>query len=400
MSAIGQDVRIFKTKQWGMYPYWMACFIFCVLPILLIAVLPIHDLFLPGHVSDLALAGLLIFISIGVAVFSFRFAPRAAGRRIEIDSEEIREIGFYRTKSMPLAEVRGFEVVGNQQATCIRLCTKTPSYGKIRIDQQYERYAELVDWIKAGFTDLDAARYDEELKEISSNERLGSTPEARAAKYRLVRLVCYAANGIGTFVLMWAMIHPRPYHALIWTLIVLPFVAFLILRWFAGAVKLDGSTKSAYANVAVLWLGSPFALCLQAMKMNLFDFERFWEPFALITAGFGALTVWLAPETRRPLWKLILYATFWSMFGGGVTLTLNAAYVTSKPIVSHVEVRAKRVNHDRGASYFLTLSPWYTLQKEKELAVSWPVYQKYSVGDLATVQTRIGFFGIPYAFVE
>ena len=83
----------------------------------------------------------------------------------------------------------------------------------------------------------------------------------------------------------------------------------------------------------------------------------------------------------------------------GEVVEVNGELDTSPPETFHPTVVQKYITRGKGTSYHMVLSPWGSHPGEHSVDVKSVVYNKYRVGDVATVDEYSGFFHIPYFFV-
>ncbi len=346
-------------------------------------------------------AVLLITILI-VGYFFARFSLVAVNKhRIEIDSQAIREIGVFRVHELLLDEIEGFRIVTTQYVNYLMLIPKNSHLRKMRVALIVEHRDRLLEWAHHNLTDLDRVGYKMEMNEILSNDALGFSPEAKMMRMAQARKWCRRLN-LGSLVMcLWGMIWPQPYQLVMWILLFLPVTGLILLHHCEGLVKLDGKAKSAYPNVAQVFLMPGLVLALRAMlDWHILEWHNFWNPFTVFTLGLLGLLFTMAYEMRKKIASAILFALFCAVYGYGATIVLNGILATAQPVSYQAQVMQKRISTGKHTDYYFTLSAWGPRNKDTEVTVSKAVYGRHPEGGTVTVFVRDGRFGIPFYFVR
>jgi hypothetical protein len=359
----------------------------------------VYSPFEPGRPFNLesVIVG-IIFFGMGALLFAYIFFV-LPNKRIEINGEEIRQIGLFSTKSLTVREIDGYRLIADRTLT---LVPRTPDRPMLKIDLILQNSLELVDWAQQYFKDLNATGYEEDLAEIYRDENLGASLEEKAKTFKGINKCCNVLNI--SFLLLgmvWCGLWPRPYQMVIWFLAILPLVAMLFAIRFRGLVTLDAKRYSAYPSVVVAFLTAPLILAIRAVAdWNILEWDKFWVPFALLSLGLLSAVYWLIPDLTKKFGKAMIFVLFCAAYGYGTTVTVNGILATSNYRRYHPKIIEKCSVINRGVTYYITLSPWGPKKKDVEVRVRRWVYNKYSIGDAATVYVRDGKFGIPFYFVR
>jgi len=346
---------------------------------------------------------LLGILSAGVGVFMIFLIGFMVKSRIEIDATEFRYVGvgIFKTKALPLDEIAGFRIIPTQYVKTLSVVSKNPRFKKMTISLTLERQAEFLEWMECNLTNLDKAEYQQGLVEIYQNEKLGESPEEKAAAYKQAKKWCRLLSGAATGAGLWAMFFPQPYDAAIWTLICLPFVGLLFLKRFEGIARFNAKKNGAYPSVDAAFLMPGLAMGLRALfDWHVLEWNSFWAVFAAIACGYFIISICVARDIRRTAMTISTCCLFSVIYGAGATITLNGMLADSKFTRYHAEVLKKHVSTGKTTTYYLTLSPWRNRTEKEDVTVSRSTYSEYKQGDTAEILVRTGKFGIPYYIVR
>ena len=346
----------------------------------------------------ISVTGLLLSLLMAYAmVSSAKYQVAAFPDRIEIT----RAFGL---KVIRLEDFAGFRLTGSHGDDFVRFVPKSGKPGKGRGPRMSLAMANaegFKTWLAEVSRNLDEADREKDLQDILADESLGSDPAERAAALGKAKRFEKILNGAALVLLLWSIFRPRPYDALIWILIVFPFIALAPARLFPGLVRWDGAKKGAHPTVAAPLFLVSIALALRAMlDWKILAWPHFWMPFAVATlALFGALVAQFK-EVREQPGAIALALGLCAIFGYGAAVGLNGILDESRPQVFAAQVLDKRESHGKHTSYYLELSPWGPRTRPREVGASARMYRAARKKDSVGILVKEGALGIPWFYLK
>jgi hypothetical protein len=357
--------------------------------------------FLEGRSGE---TGLVVFCFVTGAGFMllFLFACFSVFKsRIEIFPDRIRNVGLFRTTELLSDEISGFRVLSTQYVRILLLVPKNAGTKKIKIGLIVEDEADLLERLNRNFTNLDDVQFQEEMKQVLHDTRLGETQEQRLSVLDRARRWARILNGVGIVTMFWAILKPQPYAYAIWTLIILPLIALGFVRFFGGVVKFDGEKQSAFPDISPAFLMPCLGLTLRAfLDWNILNWDNFWLPFAALSLSLYWLTRMVARGARRKVSTALALVIVCALYGYSSVISVNGILDRTTPSVFRAWVTGKRISRGKHTSYHLKLSPWGPRKDEKEVDVRKAVYDRNGIGDSVDVVVRHGRLKIPWFYIK
>jgi hypothetical protein len=332
---------------------------------------------------------ILLFIYAFLSMFKVRF---------EIHPGRIRDIGLIRSKEIPLDDIDGFRILAGQT---LILLPKNPNAKKIKTSLVFERQTELLSWLSERFTDLDALDLQDEANRILNDQQLGQTEDHRIWFFNKAKRLSQVLNGFGFFLFVWTIFKPEPYQILIWTLLLYPLLALLFVRFFQGALTLDGKEQSLIPNVGLAFILPCILLALRAaLDYSILEWNQFWLPFAIFGFSLFFLTLLLAKDTRKRVITMIAPLLFCAVYGYAAVINLNGILDKSNPSIYKAKIMDKKISGSKRTEYIFKLAPWGRGSEEEEVDVGKTTYSNHGIGENADIIVKNGTFGIPWFYVH
>lgn len=321
---------------------------------------------------------------------------------IELHPDRIREVGLFRSTEIRINDIRGFRLLAAQYPPTLMLLQSNQKIKQIKTALMVEHRVELFRWLNRNFTNLDAVDFQEEMEEVLHDTRLGESKEKRQCLLDSAIKWSRILNGLGLAVIFWAIFAPQPYNFVIWMLVMSPLVALSFVRYFHGALKLDGDKEGGgLPNIAMAFLLPCFGLTLRAfMDFNILNWNGFWLPFIFYSISLFLLILLIARDIRSRMGTAILLFLFCALYGYSTVISLNCILDGSTPSLYQAEIMEKRVYRGKITSYYLRPSPWGPGQVDREIYVSKSVYDRSSVGEVVDVVVRNGRLGITWYDID
>jgi hypothetical protein len=200
--------------------------------------------------------------------------------------------------------------------------------------------------------------------------------------------------------LVWGVVFPRPYYAVVTVLAVLPLVAIGLMTRSRGLYRADRLPNDAHPNLGAVLIGPGIALALRAMMdIHLLDWQQ--VPGPVLLGGF-ALTFVLARVDRTLLKRratLFAYFLFMSVYAYGVVMQANALLDRSQPEIFRVAVLGKSATPGNHPTSHLQLDRWGPHQQANDVMVSAAFYTTVNPGDQVCVLLRPGLLRIAWYVV-
>lgn len=362
--------------------------------------------FREGSYDEIRLVIVCLILGAGVWTFFFCLFLTVFKSRIEIYSDRIRSVGPFKTKEVLLDQISGFRILRTGYGRELLLMSKEPAARNIKIDFGFERQSDLLVWVNRNFTNLDAADFFKEVKQVEQDANLGDTREQRVYVLQRARRWATILNGLAIFVGLWAFFKPYPYEYVIWTMIMLPLLACVSVRHFKGALKFDAGLQTVFPDTGLTFVSTTMLVFRAFIDWNILAWDNFWAPFAAVSLSFYCLILWSAKDvknkkgTKNIIANTILLAVTCMIYAFGAVICLNGILDSSAPSTYKARVIDKGRSTGRHMSYFMKLSPWGPRKTDQEVDVRKSVYGKYKAGDDAVVVVLRGKLGIPWYFVH
>ncbi len=315
--------------------------------------------------------------------------------RFEIGDGSIRSVDFWRTREMRLADIKGYQYSPKRNGTLIFLSESQ----KIQVMMFFENPKDFQQWLEANLKNLSISPSHQDMAAALSDERLGTSEEARRAQIDRARKWKKLSWVVAPF-LVWGMFYPHPYDAVIWVAVLAPVAASGLLILFPALVRFDAPANSVYIPVSPLVVMPGLILGMRALlDWNVFDWHHFWIPFAAFTVCLFMLYFALEGDLRKRPGLMLVCLLYCAVYGSGAVVCLNGILDKSVPALYSAKVIGKRVSYGKHRSYYMTLSPWGEVTEQKEYSVFPNIFQSRPVGQKVTVSIKSGALNVPYYYI-
>jgi hypothetical protein len=282
----------------------------------------------------------------------------------------------------------------------VYLVLKDKPRKRIGIPSNLERYSEIVQWLDAHLTNLDALEFKAEEAKILEDADLGATPDERQEKLERARRRLKQARWVALAVSFWTLVYPAPYELAIAVTALLPIAGIVLVIRSHGLVRIDDDARGVHPSAWVLMIPGA-ALAFRAFAdYNMVDYNDIWFPAGAVLAVLGGLLFWSASEYRKRPAQFLSVLFFLAFYSYGLTVQINCLLDTSEPTIHPVKVLNKRESKDRYKLLYFTVSPWGERPSDNEIQVSRPVYNAVRVGDTVHVKEKSGLVGIRWFYTR
>ena len=253
-------------------------------------------------------------------------------------------------------------------------------------------------WFNA-LPDLEAQERVATLEMVERDPKLGTNAKERVAKLEQAKQLAKVLNFAPFALLMWALIHPQPYGAVIACAAALPWVAVVLVWAKPGVFQFDGKQGDVRPNLAGLLIMPPLVLAMRAVfDVTLIDLSQLllWGfvvglPLCLAVAASPGVSS--APSRKR--WALLLVMLpFMTIYGSGLLALTDAMWDRARPEVYQTSVTGKDVSRGKTTTYYVHLAPWSPTIDKDRISVSRAYYDTVGKGDVVCVRLHPGKFGL------
>jgi hypothetical protein len=355
---------------------------------LLVAGLKNPDTMLPAVVGGLVIAGLAVLIG------------GQLRKKVIISADRIVHTNVLQTREIPAASVKGCRI----GPKVIVIEADSPNYAKITINNysDFANSADLVNWLKQNFKDLNVADLADERERLLQDTRLGATKEEREAKINNAKWVAiiYSAAGL---IFGFASIPFDQNKTIAILLIVYPLLGIIIMGTSWGLIRfLSDSRKSVRSFIVLGFFGPVIMLCISSgSSYNILQYNNFYFPalgMFLVIAATLYLTGKnedLSPVAGQVILMLIVAAGY----SYGTILKINCLFDDTSPRQINTTIDSKFKEYSKGEHYYLWLNPLTTGGDKKQVEVGPITYGKYNPGDTVVVDLKKGSLNIPWYYL-
>jgi len=320
--------------------------------------------------------------------------------RVEIHAGRIEYTTVFRTRSLAVGEIKGFQILVVKSTRFLLLIPSDPKVGKLKVPLALRGGERIEMWARNLFRDLDAEHYQADLEAILANDEYGYTLEERQAFLGRFLTVAKWINMAGAGVLLWVLLYPNPYEWAIWTALLAPLSALVAGIVSRGLVRPLAAGSVAAPNVAATMLGVPAILALRAgLDWNLLDLSTVWAPVAVGMVACAAACLASFRASRRNPTHLAVLALVCAAYAYGATIALNGLLDGGTAKAYRAQVLRKHISTGKHTSYLVELGPWGPRTEAKEVDVDEQIYDALGARDPAEVYVMPGRLGIPWFVV-
>jgi len=240
------------------------------------------------------------------------------------------------------------------------------------------------------------------MKEIEVDNTIGVTAEHRLYNLNKAKKTADVLNIAGIVLTLWLYFYPQPYQLAITIALAFPvFVAFFFLNNKTVATFADSELRSAYPSFVAALILPALGLLIRAFfdydLLNFADCLRPWA-FAFIVVMIIMLGLLLQQKQKGVKNAVLIAVLFVLPYSYGAVICVNTGFDNGEMWHSY---KAKVLKKDFSADskhieYSLLLSPWGNKKENEDQSVTYALYNRVNVGDSITIDTRKGYFNIPW----
>lgn len=279
---------------------------------------------------------------------------------------------------------------------------KDPGHRRFVIGQTLERRAELEDFVREKFGDLDAADKQADMAEALSDSRLGSNAEERSASISQAKFHAGVINAAAVAAIFWSSLYPHPYAVLVAVLAVMPLLAVGFVVASHGAVSLYAAKNSVRPGVTLAVVLPAAGLALRSLKdWHILGLSGFWVPFAVMS-GILVATLWLGSmsDAHSSLAKVLGLSIALLAESYGLVTFVNCYFDNSVPDIHATQVVSRRIRQGKSTAYYVTVGPWLHGRRSSEILVDRSFYESHSEGSTVLIGVRKGVLRMPWFFAQ
>lgn len=340
---------------------------------------------------------IVVFMVGGVASSAVFYIVDSLQSAIVLTADRLEIHELWRVRRIPRADIETRQVLHppNSPAVLI-LSLKSPSHRKIKLPIMWKMDSTWAAWF-APIPDSDAEAAKAFEAAVEANTDLGATPAERQEKLNTARKVARMSVGVTAVLLVWAFAYPRPYALLIAVLAALPWVAVWIMARSPGLYVLNAPRGSGRPDLTMLLIGPGFVLTMRALQdVQILDWPRLFIWAVAVAMALMGSVLWAVPSAREKLGVAALTLALVFAYGYGVSAIGDALLDRSSGSTYTTQVDGKHITSGRHKRPMLRLAPWGPRAGEDNVAVSWDMYGRTSVGDKVCVQLHPGALGVPW----
>lgn len=313
------------------------------------------------------------------------------------DAIELQSAAFSRRLNRD--EILGWRYIeGRTAVPSICLTPRQALHSSLQFPVMFRRDSAFDSWLNT-FPNLDEADLQQSQDEITNNEELGLTREARLETLSQAKRLALALNAIGWGSLLWSAAYPKPLQLMVLVLSALPWFALYTVSRSKGVLRIDRPRKKDpnHPHVAYAIVMPGFGLVFRSMSdAHVLEWKNaLWLAVAIGLALWfvGMATDRSLSARRGTLLALLLPAMF---YGYGAGMGFNTAFDPSTATIYSARIISKNVVRGRHTDYNLVLEPWGPRRENSTVSVSFRLYNSVEIGDAVCLPMRSGALHIAW----
>lgn len=320
--------------------------------------------------------------------------------RVVLTQDAIESYGPFGSRRMMRAEIDGYRTFQPSRARAyILLSSKNAQERPVRADAAILKNPRCASWFEqiADLKDRDKA---EQQAQIDAAEILGSTPQERRAKAKIIQRVTLALGAVGF--LLWGLTffadNRNPW-ILAGLLALLPAVFGWL--WFTGEMLFFAPGVAAGNSIFARWTA---LIMLPAFAAVMMSWGHVAEPqsfqsivLGVVAAGAGLMAVLsmvAKTEISKNFRPFLVSVAVSAVYLYGSFVSLNVALDRSRPTLLTARVAEMHVSSGRSTTYWTHLV--FLSGTERNYAISRPLYRQLQVGKTACLGYWNGAFKVAW----
>jgi len=344
--------------------------------------------------------GLILFPVIGI-IGGIMIFINLYKRKVVLSDDQISYTNIWGSKEIPVKEVKGYRVSDK----AIYIEPVDAGYSKLSIKDyaSINNQAQLIEWLRGKFTDLNKADYEASKQQILKDTSLGYTQEAREQKLKSAKTIAktYIIISVATFFIPIFIHTFNNYFALV--MLAYPLIGIVIIVYGKGLIRLFAPKNSAYASITIGLFFPAFALVIRSFNNDeILNYDKLYLPVALVGLVMLVLLYIFAIKniTDKVAGQWVSAVLIAAAYGLGSILQVNSGFDKSIAQVYPVTVIDHYVTHGKSTSYNITIDEWRPNHSSENIAVSESFYNNAPVGSKVNVNLKHGALDIPWYYVS
>jgi hypothetical protein len=343
-------------------------------------------------------SAILVALCSGFALLGTYLLAVVIFYRVTLQADSIQVFEIYRRRHLSRGEIEGRSHFSYGQGMSAWVLVPKPGFGrKIKLSSLLKADKEFLAWIRS-LPDLDMGK--QRVAEQERTAAIHSLKQRGFAELTIQRLGRIAGGlNLAVYGLGLASFFIRdPYHVLTWAMVALPWVAVLLVAYFAPYYRFGGPRNSPLPDLSLVLILPGAFLTLHALQGIA---PVGWEgPLFLTVFGSGivvGLAFWRDPWLKKHRGTVALLLILCCGYGYGAGMQVNALLDRSVPRPFRVVVISKYASHGKSTSYHLKLAPWGPKVSGQDLMVSYIHYAALKPGDTVCMLLRSGALYVPWS---
>ena len=318
---------------------------------------------------------------------------------LEHDSLHISE--WIRPHILAVADIEGWKTIPSTPVQILLVARKGSGLRSRKITLVFPVDDALAAWI-GRLPNLDMQEQQRQQDEILESEEHGFSEAQRLEALVSARQTARWLNTAGYASFAWGFFYPHPYSIAIACLIALPWIAVVAMFRHRGLLRADGSETDVYPNVGAALLFPGMTVLIRAvLDIDLVSWSQAAGPAAVVASILLALMLKADAALRASRLSAALGFVFLLSYGGGAVAQANVLLDESVGQVYESSVVTTQIASSKyGLEHKLTLAPWGSQTKEREVIVSESLFNSTEEGDSVCVRVLDGAIGIPWFYVR
>ncbi|MDI1232949.1 MAG: hypothetical protein PSX81_01565 [bacterium] len=383
------------AKRWAILVYIIGTVFICLFAVLAISPFWDHN----NGSKDISIVTIPISLII-ISVMSIAIREAAIGRFVIADTHLFMKDAIH-TRKLQFDDIKGYKTDDRY----IYIIPKSKKQRTIKVSSFLKGKHEIIAWLGEHFDDLDLLQRMASEDAIMTNPYFGKTETERENNLEKTRTVTSIINWIGGAIGVWTFLFADPYELSIITCILTPIIAITIIRISKGMIALDEDNNSIHPNLFIAIFLPCIAIFWRAlMDYEILRFSNIWTPCNIIVASLLGL-IYIGGKRFDfkegiSYFMVLFMAVLFYAYAYGSMVTLNGYYDKSATKTYRVRVIYKSVIQGKRTSYHFDLEPWGELKEKNQVTVTKELYEKIAVQNTVQVNTKEGFFHIPWYFIS
>lgn len=320
-------------------------------------------------------------------------------QRVDIDKNRILCVNLFSSYELDLKNIKGYRI--GDKIIVIESIQSTDHSINIGNYNNFSDHAEIIEWLKNNFTDLNENDLEIEIKNFTQNIEFGNSKNERIEKLKTAKQIALVYNIIGAVLLFVIIIYKAYFIKFCW--LIYPLLSIPILMYSKGLIKLlSNSKRSIYGSIFIGIIFPCLALTNSLSAYNLLSYNALWLPSFIISGVFFAFlyTLGINKSIEYVKGQVFMMLIISMLYGFGSTLIINAEFDNSKTQLFDAIILDHKTEYHKHTRYYLILSPWALENKEQKIQIGKSLYEDIHNGDHVKIKLKEGFFKIPWFIIE